>query len=85
MTDLTTNPITDPGVDDKITVQLYIDHDLLDEARRQTGMSTNAVINFAVRTVIGQERERRLRAYDEVQQMAAEGLLDFDAIDRADR
>ena len=78
MTDLATNPATEPEID-----ALDIDSELIEEACRQTGMSTNAVINHALRLMVNQERARRLRAYDKLQRMAAEGYFDFDALDGA--
>ncbi|WP_164842479.1 type II toxin-antitoxin system VapB family antitoxin [Actinoplanes solisilvae] len=60
-----------------------VDQDLLEEARRQVGVESNTeVINIALRRLVEERRERRLRAYDSIQRMVREGLLDLDAIDR---
>jgi len=76
MMDVATNPVA----------ELKLDSALLEEARRQTGAaSSNEAVNIALRRLVGQERERRLHAYDAVQQMVADGRLDLSAIGAADR
>ena len=63
-----------------------IDEELLDEAQRQIGAaSPNEAINAALRELVEDRRARRGRAYDNLQRMADEGGLDFDAVDEADR
>ena len=74
-------PMTDLA--EKSDLQEGVDQELLEEARRQVGTESNAeVINMALRHLIEERRERRLRAYDNIQRMVAEGLLDLDAIER---
>jgi hypothetical protein len=71
MIDLATRPDVGP---DK-------DQELLEEARRQTGAASSGdVINTALQRLVIYERERRRRAYDNVQQMVAEGALDQSAV-----
>jgi Arc/MetJ family transcription regulator len=63
-----------------------IDEDLLEEAQRQIGAAwPNEAINAALRELVDDRRARRLRALENLQRMADEGGLDFDAIDEADR
>ena len=63
-----------------------IDEDLLVEAQRGLGTSSrNATLNAVLREYVEAKRERRPRAYDEVQRMAAEGAIDFSAIEEASR
>lgn len=76
MSDLATKPDTEDEIDPA----------LLDEARRQLGgVSSSAALNAALQHLVDQERDRRGLAYDNVQRMAAEGLLDLDAIEQLDR
>ena len=75
-TDLATQTVTDEKIDQA----------LLDEARRQLGgVSSSAAVGAALQHLVDQERDRRGRAYDNVQRMVAEGLLDLDAIEQLDR
>ncbi|HET6479708.1 MAG TPA: type II toxin-antitoxin system VapB family antitoxin [Actinoplanes sp.] len=75
MTDLADRPDVAEGVDE----------DLLEEARLQVGAaSSQEVINMALRRLVDDKRERRLRAYDNLQRMAAEGLLVLDEVERRD-
>jgi Arc/MetJ family transcription regulator len=63
-----------------------IDEELLEEAQRQIGAaSPNEAINAALLELVEDRRARRGRAYDNLQRMAEEGGLDFDAIEEADR
>ena len=63
-----------------------IDPVLLNEARQHLGeVSPNEAINAALLEFVEHWRERRGRAYDNLQRMAEEGGLDFDAIEEADR
>jgi hypothetical protein len=73
MTDLANKPDVFEGVDEE----------LLEEVRRLLGAtSSSEVINVALRRLVDEKRERRLRAYDNLQRMVAEGLLDLEAIER---
>ena len=81
MADKSEEPMTD--VADRTDVDEEIDQEILEEARRQVGVSSsNAAINIALRRLVEERRERRRRAYIEIQQMVADGLLDLDAIER---
>ena len=63
-----------------------IDEELLAEAQRGLGTSSrNATLNAALREYVEAKRERRRKAYDNVQRMAADGEIDFEAIAEADR
>jgi Arc/MetJ family transcription regulator len=63
-----------------------IDAELLAEAQRQLGLpSVNETINAVLRRVVEEERGRRRRSLERLQQMSDEGLFDFDALDEADR
>jgi Arc/MetJ family transcription regulator len=63
-----------------------IDAELLAEAQRQLGLpSVNETINVVLRRVVEDERARRRRSLERLQQMSDEGLFDFGAVDEADR
>ncbi|HKT04587.1 MAG TPA: type II toxin-antitoxin system VapB family antitoxin [Rugosimonospora sp.] len=63
-----------------------IDEELLEEARRQLGnVSPEEAINQALHELVENRRDRRGRAYDNLQRIADQGELDFDAIAEADR
>jgi Arc/MetJ family transcription regulator len=82
MTDVATKPEISTGPE--LKVELTIDAEVLREAQRHVGSeSIEATVNEALRRLVEQERERRLRAFDNLQRMAAEGLIDFDAIERS--
>ena len=62
-----------------------IDEELLAEAMRGLGTSSrNEAFNALVHDYVMKQRERRLAAWDRLQQKADEGSLDLDAIDKAD-
>jgi len=65
---------------------LDLDEQLLTDAAVALGTRTKReTVEQALQRVIEQARLRRLGALEDLQQMAAEGLLDFDAIDELDR
>jgi Arc/MetJ family transcription regulator len=68
------------------TAEPEIDAELLEEAQRQLGgQSPNAAINAALRLFVDQQRDRRGRAFDRLQEMADAGGFDFTRIEEADR
>jgi Arc/MetJ family transcription regulator len=63
-----------------------IDEELLEEAQRGLGTSSrNETVNAALLHYVKEKRERRRAALNRLQQMADEGLFDYDALDEADR
>ena len=65
---------------------LDLDERLLAEAATALGTRTKReTVEQALERVIEQARARRQGALEDLQQMAAEGLLDFDALDELDR
>jgi len=63
-----------------------INQELLEEAQRQIGASSgNDAINVALRELVEDRRGRRARALENLQRIADEGGVDFDAIEDADR
>ncbi len=63
-----------------------IDEDLLAEASIALGTLTRKdTIAEALRRAVADSRERRARALENLQRMAAEGLLDFDRLDELDQ
>jgi hypothetical protein len=63
-----------------------IDGELLEEAQRHLGDAwPNQAINEALRELVEDRRARRRRALENLQRMADEGGLDFDAVEEADR
>ena len=62
-----------------------IDEELLVEAQRQLGGSSrNEALNVGLRLLVAQARARRLKAFDELQRMAAEGAFDWDRLEELD-
>ena len=65
---------------------LDLDERLLAEAATALGTRTKReTVEQALERVIEQARARRQGALEDLQQMASEGLLDFDALDELDR
>ena len=63
-----------------------IDEELLAEAQAGLGTSSrNETINAALLHYVEEKRERRLRAFDNLQRMADEGRFNFDTIDEVDK
>ncbi len=63
-----------------------IDEELLAEAARGLGTSSrNETLNAALRHYVEYKRARRREAMANMRRMADEGLLDFSALDEADR
>jgi len=62
-----------------------IDQELLVEAVRQISAgSPNAAINEALRRLVEEERGKRRAAFDRIQQLVADGALDFSKLDAVD-
>jgi Arc/MetJ family transcription regulator len=63
-----------------------LDEELLAEAQRHLGLSSrNAVLNAGLWRVVQEERARRRRGLERLQQMSDEGLFDYAALDEAER
>jgi Arc/MetJ family transcription regulator len=66
----------------QIRVQADVDAELLLEAQRQIGAATpDLAIDEALRRLVDQERAKRDAARKRLQEMYAEGDLDFDPVD----
>jgi Arc/MetJ family transcription regulator len=75
MTDVATNPTTEPD----------IDPNLLAEAQRQIQVGwPNEAINEALRRLVEQERDKRRTARARLERMSDEGMFDFGRLDAAE-
>ena len=62
-----------------------VDEELLDEATTALGTATKKdTVNRALRQAVEASRERRRRAREDLQQMADDGVFDFDRIAELD-
>jgi Arc/MetJ family transcription regulator len=76
-------PVTDLAT--RLTTDVDLDEELLEEAQLQLQAPTaNAAINEALRRLVGDERQKRREAREQLRRMYEEGVFDFSKLDAAE-